>query len=100
MWVADTTTDLGPLTQLTGYGVIGLILLLTAMGKVWWYPAVKDILERLDRTERKLDRHQELYESVVIPTLKDASDAIVEVNKLLWTLQQKPPRRSGGGGTP
>jgi hypothetical protein len=94
MWLAQAGSDIEPLSQLAGYGVIGLMLILTAIGKVWWWPAVREILDRLDRTEKKLDRHQELYESVVIPTLKDAGDAITEVNKLLWTLQQKPPRRS------
>ena len=86
---AGSGSELDPIAQLAGYGVIGLMLLLTAMGKVWWSPAVDDIKNRLLRTEQKLDRHQELYESVVIPTLKDASEALIEVNKYLFELTRE-----------
>jgi hypothetical protein len=82
-------SQLGPLTDLLQYGILGLILLLTALGKIWWWPAVRELLDRLDRTEKKLDRHQDLYETVVIPTLKDASNAIIEVNKHLWDMSRR-----------
>lgn len=86
---AEGPGTLEPLSQLVQYGVLGLVILLTAMGKIWWWPAVRDLLERMDRTEKKLDRHQDLYETVVIPTLKDASAALTEVNKHLWELQRR-----------
>lgn len=85
----DSTTGLEPYTQLLQYGVLGLIILLTALGKIWWWPAVRELIQRIERTEQKLDRHQDLYETVVIPTLKDASTALIEVNKHLWELQRK-----------
>lgn len=100
----QTDGTVEPISDLIQYGVIGLILLLTALGKIWWWPAVKNILDRAESLEKKLDRHQNIYESIVIPALKDSGDALARSNELLWQLSREidveenkskaPPRRA------
>lgn len=84
MIYAQAGGSIDPLITLAQYGILGLLLVLTATGFIWWKPSVDDLRKRLERTEQKLDRHQQIYEDIVIPTLKESNDALTRITQYLW----------------
>lgn len=78
-----------PLFALAQYGLLGLILILTATGYIRWKPEFTRLVEQMQRLEDKLDRHQKIYEDVVLPTLREANDNMTKINSYLWDIQRK-----------
>lgn len=86
-----SNTGIDPFITLAQYGIIGLILILTAKGFIWWKPAIDRLFsqlakaeEKLEKVEAKLDAKQDIYEKVVLPTLKETGDVAKDMLDWLW----------------
>jgi hypothetical protein len=63
-------------TQLIQFGVLGIILALILVGWLWAKPSVDRLIEDKERAEAQRDALVEVYQSDVIPALKDWNDRV------------------------
>lgn len=91
IFFAQSNTGVDPFITLAQYGILGLLIILTATGYIWWKPSVDRLFsqlakaeEKLEKVEAKLDAKQEIYETVVLPTLKETGDVAKDMLDWLW----------------
>lgn len=51
----------------------GAIVILALLGYVWFKPAVKSLMERMEKAEAQRDALIEVYQDEIIPALRDAN---------------------------
>ena len=65
------------------FGVLGLIIVAAFAGWIWFKPAVDNLLNRLERLEKKLDDREDFIRTVVMPAVSESNDLLKEVATLL-----------------
>lgn len=83
----STDTTLSPLTWVN-FGVLGLVLAAVIAGKLWAWPAVKQLLLDKEKVEKQRDDLLDSMTSSILPALNDFT-TVTKV--LLPTLQQLIP---------
>ena len=85
---------MGDATSLVQFGVLGVMLMLFAVGIFWTKPAVEEIkaqvlIERTakEKAEGQRDALIETYQTEIIPTLRAANEASTRVVDLAVTTQ-------------
>lgn len=80
-WVLGQSTGGGdiPVPNWIGELAFGAVVILALLGYVWFKPAVKTLLERIEKAEAQRDALIEVYQDEVIPALRDANVGVVEV---------------------
>lgn len=65
------------------FGVLGLIIVAALAGWIWFKPAVDNLLNRLERLEKKLDDREDFIRTIVMPAVSESNDLLKEVATIL-----------------
>jgi hypothetical protein len=65
------------------FGILGLIIVAALAGWIWFKPAVDNLLDRLERLEKKLDDREDFIRTVVMPAVSESNDLLKEVATIL-----------------
>lgn len=65
------------------FGVLGLVIVASLAGWIWFRPAVDNLLSRLDRLEKKLDEREDFIRNVMVPAVHESNDLLKEVAAFL-----------------
>lgn len=62
-----------PVPTWIGELAFGAIVVLALLGYVWFKPAVRSLMERMEKAEAQRDALIEVYQEEIIPALRDAN---------------------------
>jgi hypothetical protein len=65
------------------FGVLGLVIAAALFGWIWFKPAVDNLLERLERLEKKLDDREDFIRTIVMPAVSESNELLKEVAAIL-----------------
>lgn len=65
------------------FGVTGLVIAGALFGWIWFKPAVDNLLNRLERLEKKLDDREDFIRTVVMPSIAESNELLKEVAAIL-----------------
>lgn len=65
------------------FGILGLIIVAALAGWIWFKPAVDNLLERLDKLEKKLDEREDFIRTIAMPAISESSGLLKEVAAIL-----------------
>lgn len=65
------------------FGVLGLVIAAALFGWIWFKPAVDNLLNRLERLEKKLDDREDFIRTVVMPAVSESNELLKEVAAIL-----------------
>lgn len=74
--LAADSTGVPGLSVLSG-SILGIVLLLSLFGWVWFKPAVDDLKDRTAKAEQQRDDLIKVYEVQVIPVLKEVQEKVI-----------------------
>ena len=65
------------------FGVLGMVIAAALFGWIWFKPAVDNLLDRLERLEKKLDDREDFIRTIVMPAVSESNELLKEVAAIL-----------------
>lgn len=65
------------------FGVLGLVIVAALAGWIWFKPAVDNLLDRLERLEKKLDDREDFIRNILMPAVSESNELLKEVAAIL-----------------